>query len=355
MSNTFNNTVRLRTLITAAGLAMGLLFSAAPHADVSQPVSRYQVGEVLVKGSALRDAFMAARVLHGSTDAHGFTDNTVLDEVTDAGTYGAFDSVVRLRGHNVQDHIYSFQDRNRYEGSNVLKTMGGFMSRPVHSGTGKILFRTGMDIGDVEVASPGLVDQNIGLFIRDQRSGNNNAAITLAQSTGHTLYSSGAAPSYHKSNIVFGAGSGTVTPADASQLEGVRDLNEAEVAVASRLRALVKASRPKHGGPIYIGPLAQDVIAAFKAEGLSADDYSVVNREGQGLGVRLDQLLAFISAQPVVEGSAPKYYWLVLMCFVALAAIVIVLLNGKIRKKGAKISRMEKEIAYIKDLIGKTA
>jgi len=346
-----SNTFKSHKLIAVAGLAMGLLFSASPNADVSQPVSRYQVGEVLVKGSAMRDAFMAARVLRGSTDAHGFTDNTVLDEVTDAGTYGAFDSVVRLRGHNVQDHIYSFQDRNRYEGSNVLKTMGGFMSRPVHSGTGKVLFRTGMDIGDVEVASPGLVDQNIGLFIRDQRSGNNNAAITLAQSTGHTLYSSGAAPSYHKSNIVFGSGSGTITPADASQLKDVRDLNEAEIAVASRLRTLVKASRPKHGGPIYIGPLAQDVIAAFKAEGLNADDYSVVNREGQGLGVRLDQLMAFIAVQPVVEGEAPKYYWIILACLIALVIVAFIAFNGRIRRKGEKISRLEKEIAYIKECI----
>ena len=351
MSNPFKTTARLRTLIAVASLAMGLLFSAAPFADVSQPVSRYQVGEVLVKGSALHDAFMVARVMRGGTDAHGFTDNTALTEVTDAGTYGAFDSVVRLRGDNEQDHLYSFQDRNRYEGSNILKTMGGFMSRPVHSGTGKILFRTGMDIGDVEVARPGLVDQNIGLFIRDQRSGNNNAAITLAQSTGHTLYSSGAAPSYHRSNIVFGVGSGSVTPADASQLKEVRDLTGAEIAVASRLRTLIKASRPKQGGPISIGVIAQDVIAAFKAEGLKADDYSVVNREGQGLGVRSDQVLAFIATQPVVEGSAPKYYWLVLACVIALAMISIIVMSGKIRRKGEKISRLEKDISYIRGLI----
>lgn len=279
-------------------LAIGLIFSAASAAETSQaPLKRFQVGEVLITGTALRDAFMVARVVRGLTDNHAYADRTVLDGVTDAGTYGAFDSTVELRGSNEQNHLFSFQDRAKYSGSNALLDMGGLLSRPVHAGTGEIKFRTGVDIRDIQVTKGGKVGHNIGIYIRDQKVGSDNSALTITQSTGRTINSTGSAPSYHRSNIVFGSGSGPVIASDSAQAIDVRDLSSSERAVAARLRPLIKASRLKGegaSGKIHVGISARDVAEAFKAEGLNAYDYAILNMEGSSLGVRYDELLAFV-------------------------------------------------------------
>lgn len=294
MINHSRSSARLRALITAVSIAAGLLFSTAPLADVTQPITRFQVGEILVTGPALRDAFMVSRLVTGLTDNHAYADKTILDGVTDYGGYGSFDSTVELRGSNKQNHLFTFQDRAKYSGSNALQNMSGFLSRSVHSGKGEIQFRAAIDIDDIQVTNGGKVGQNIGIYIRDLRSGNNNASITLAQSKGHTLYSSGMAPSYHRSNIVFGTGSGPVVGADVNQSQDIRNLSSAERAVAARLKLLIKASRSIGGGKIHIGIMAQDVIAAFKAEGLNAEDYAIINHDEQVIGVRNDELLAFV-------------------------------------------------------------
>lgn len=233
-------------------------------------------------------------MVRGLTDNHGYSDKTVIDEVTDYGGYGSFDSTVELRGNNQQNHLFTFQDRAKYSGSNALLNMAGFLSRTVHAGTGEVRFRAAVDIADIQITNGGKVGQNIGLYIRDLRAGSNNSAITLAQSTGHSIYSSGAAPSYHRSNMVFGVGNGPVMLEDQRQVDAPRDLSEAERFVAKQLKGMIKASRSKTTGKIGLGIPLADIRSAFAAQGLNADDYSIVEKTAQGPGVRYEQLLAFV-------------------------------------------------------------
>jgi hypothetical protein len=43
-----------------------------------------------------------------------------------------------------------------------------------------------------------------------------------------------------------------------------------------------------------VGIIAQDVIAAFDAEGLDVGGYGIIDDSGDRLGVRYDQVFAFI-------------------------------------------------------------
>lgn len=278
----------------AATLAIALAVSVSAWGDEPITAPRVLVGNKPITGHSLKDGVVVSRSMIGATDAHAFTDKTVMDKVTDAGTYGAFDSVVELRGDNRQNHIYSFQDRVNYAGSNVLESAGGFLSRPVHSGTGKILLRTAVDIADVYVTGGGTVDKNVGIYIRNLASGKTNTALVMSQSSGYGLYSSGAAPSYHRSDILFGVGSGPVLLDNPAQAETPRDLSEAERSVAKQLKGMIKASRSKTSGKIGVGIPVADIRLAFAAQGLNADDYSIVEKTAQGPGVRYEQLLAFV-------------------------------------------------------------
>ncbi|NWC76742.1 hypothetical protein HX823_21910 [Pseudomonas sp. P7759] len=95
--------------------------------------------------------------------------------------------------------------------------------------------------------------------------------------------------------LFFGPGTGPVISADSTQAKDVRDLSRKELKVAAKLKTLIKASKQKGGdGKIHVGVMAQDVIEAFKSEGLDTNDYAIVGTEGGVLGVRYDELLAFV-------------------------------------------------------------
>jgi len=277
-----------------AALAIALAVSLPALGDASISAERVTVGNKPVSGHTLNDGFVVSRSMIKGSDAHGFSDLTVMDKIKDAGTYGAFDSVVQLFGSNRHNHIYSFQDRVRYAGSGVLENTGGFISRPVHSGTGKILMRTAVDLGDVEVKGAGSVEQNVGIYIRNLAAGNMNTAIVMAQSSGYGIYSSGVAPSYHRSDLLFGTGSGPVLLDDPRKSEAPRDLSQAEHAVAKQLKGMIKASRNKDSGKTHVGIQAAEIQAAFKANGLDVEQYAILERTPQGLGVRYEELLAFV-------------------------------------------------------------
>lgn len=282
----------MKKIATSIAIALAVSMSAWGDEPITAP--RILVGNNPVTGHSIKDGVVVSRSMLGATDAHAFTDKTIMDKVTDAGTYGAFDSVVELRGANRQNHIYSFQDRINYAGTNVLESTGGFLSRPVHSGTGEILIRTAVDIADVSVTGGGTVDKNVGIFIRNLASGKTNTALVMSQSRGYGLYSSGVAPSYHRSDMLFGVGSGPVLLDNPAQSDTPRDLSEAERSVAKQLKGMIKASRSKTTGKIGVGIPIADIRSAFAAQGLNADDYSIVEKTAQGPGVRYEQLLAFV-------------------------------------------------------------
>lgn len=119
------------------------------------------------------------------------------------------------------------------------------------------------------------------------------------------------------------AGTGTINTSDGREKQDVRELHEAEKAVAKRLKGLIRAFKftdavrqKGSGARIHFGVIAQDVKAAFEAEGLVAEQYAMLCYDewdeqsevidddgnvvveyrpaGNRYGIRYDELLAFI-------------------------------------------------------------
>ena len=108
-----------------------------------------------------------------------------------------------------------------------------------------------------------------------------------------------------KWSVVYAA-TGTINTSDANEKQDVAELSLAEKRVAAKLKTLIKKFRYKTAvkqkgvnARIHVGVLAQDVQAAFAAEGLNAADYGVFCSDtfADGhvrLGVRYDELFAFV-------------------------------------------------------------
>ena len=106
------------------------------------------------------------------------------------------------------------------------------------------------------------------------------------------------------------AGTGTINTSDANLKEQVADLDAAELAVAQRIKSLIKKFKFKNAvqkkgddARIHVGVMAHDVKAAFEAEGLDAHAYGMFcentetdenGTEITRLGVRYSELLAFV-------------------------------------------------------------
>lgn len=166
----------------------------------------FVAGTKPITGSTVRDAYVVARDIGPLSDCHGFADRTVLDNITDYGGYGSFDCTVSVRGSAALDHAFSFQDRTGYEGSGTLGNMSGLISRPTHSGSGRVLSRVAVDIASIDVTGGGSVNSQIGLWVRDLTAGGTGSvAINMAQTLGYSIYSSGVAPSFHRGNLGLGA------------------------------------------------------------------------------------------------------------------------------------------------------
>lgn len=105
---------------------------------------------------------------------------------------------------------------------------------------------------------------------------------------------------------------GTINTSDGTEKQQVRELSESEQRVAQRVKKLIRAFKwndavaaKGDGARIHVGVIAQDVQAAFAAEGLDASQYGLfcsdtwTTLDGTSqtrLGVRYDELLAFVIA-----------------------------------------------------------
>jgi hypothetical protein len=115
------------------------------------------------------------------------------------------------------------------------------------------------------------------------------------------------------------AANGTINTSDERQKQDIRDLSAAETAVAIRLKSLVKAFRYKDAvalkgdaARVHVGVIAQEVKAAFEAEGLDGFEYgilcydqwgqkldeekNVLIEAGDSFGIRYSELAMFIIA-----------------------------------------------------------
>ena len=161
-------------------------------------------GTEQLSGAALRDSYVVGRNLNGLTDCHAFADRTIIDGVTDAGTYGTFDATTELYGAHTQNHVYAFQDRVRYRGIGTLQNSIGFYSSTLHSAAGTVDNRFGMMIDEMAKTGGGTITNQIGILINPLTTGANNVAINAAQTVGWTLYAAGGAKSYHGGQFGIG-------------------------------------------------------------------------------------------------------------------------------------------------------
>ena len=83
-------------------------------------------------------------------------------------------------------------------------------------------------------------------------------------------------------SVVY-AGSGTINTSDERQKQQIRELSDAERAVAIRVKGLLRAfkfndavEKKGDGARIHFGVIAQDMKAAFEAEGLDGFKYAVL-------------------------------------------------------------------------------
>lgn len=83
-------------------------------------------------------------------------------------------------------------------------------------------------------------------------------------------------------SVVY-AGTGTINTSDAREKQQIRDLSEAERAVAVKLKGLMRAfkfndavAKKGDGARIHFGVIAQEVKAAFESEGLVAENYAIL-------------------------------------------------------------------------------
>jgi hypothetical protein len=147
-----------------------------------------------------------------------------------------------------------------------------------------------------------------------------NNIIALQSSAGNGVFVNGSGASFTPSSdnsMLLGssgfrwttvyATTGTINTSDANQKTEIADLSAAELAVARRIKGLFKTFKFKDavaakgdGARIHVGVIAQDVQAAFAAEGLDANRYGLFcSDEVDGvtvLGVRYEELLAFVIA-----------------------------------------------------------
>lgn len=106
-------------------------------------------------------------------------------------------------------------------------------------------------------------------------------------------------------NTVYAA-TGTINTSDRNEKQDIEGLSDAEVRVATALKGLIRKFRIKdavavkgNAARIHFGVIAQDVEAAFLAEGLDPFRYGVLCRDAMTngsfrYGVRYEELLAFI-------------------------------------------------------------
>lgn len=109
----------------------------------------------------------------------------------------------------------------------------------------------------------------------------------------------------NRTSVIYSA-TGTINTSDANEKTEIVDFSEAEKRVALRLKSKMKRFKFKdatvkkgENARYHFGAIAQEVKAAFEAEGLIAEEYGVfcsdtLENGSVRLGVRYDELFSFI-------------------------------------------------------------
>lgn len=205
------NAVDKRGDVMSGGLRISTTYGNLIVGD--QPVG--VAGATWPSPDSLRDAInVARRIDNAPTNCHAFADKTVINQASDYGGYGAFDSTLIITGGHAQNHAYSFQDRINYAGSGSLQNMQGFYSSPSHNGTGTILDRRGVYINDVLLGSTGIVGEQSGVYIEHLKAAQGaNVAINVRQMDGYGYYAPNLGKMFQNGAAGFGIDPSQLTTA----------------------------------------------------------------------------------------------------------------------------------------------
>lgn len=228
-------------------------------------------------------------------DVAGPAGTVAINMASHRASVGYADIAIKFRTNN--RHLY-FR-----EGAKIRSTLTRFMNEAgaagisVEAAPGSnpyIHLKTGVtgapDGGSPETAAQFDVNET-----RLQITGNNSREIHL--NTGGQVYVANSArfapattsdgtqalgAANRRWSTVY-ASTGAINTSDERAKTDIRDISEREQAVALRIKGLLKAYRFKDavaakgdGARIHFGVIAQEVIAAFAAEGLDAHDYALL-------------------------------------------------------------------------------
>ena len=195
-------------------------------------------------------------------------------------------------------------------GSHIVQNVGGNIVLTANTGSALVVGDTAGTITGtltklVRIKSGGF---SVGNSRYDTLNGtiyiNRTAGIGIEPGTDNTDTLGSAALRW---SVVYAA-TGTINTSDGNSKQQIRDLSDAEKSVAKRLKLLIRAFKfndavavKGDAARIHIGVIAQDVKAAFEAEGLDANKYGlfcsdVLEDGSERLGVRYEELLAFVIA-----------------------------------------------------------
>jgi hypothetical protein len=196
-------------------------------------------------------------------------------------------------------------------GDNTAKT--GWMQYAIRDGSGGLLAPASLVWSQLEQGATAVESEVFRL--------NSDGAVTPGTDDLQTLGSAS-----NRWSDVY-AGNGTIITSDAREKQQGRSLSEAEKAVATKVKSLIKAfkfnsavDKKGENARIHFGVYAQELVDVFESEGLDAEKYSlfcydewfeidgkvaVADENGEypdgaikkdRYGVRYDQLMAFIIA-----------------------------------------------------------
>lgn len=205
---------KVREIVSRAGYVTADAFNAAKVGKVSIDAFKrvrapsFIAGDEELFGDTLRDSFVDGRNLNGGTNCHSFASRIIIADVTDIGTFGAYDFTGELLGGHNQNHVYGYQDRfrNNQSAGGVLQNSAGFISQTSHAGGGTILDRIAYLADPMVVTGSGTILAQRGFVANHMGSALSNVGFWCGQTsaTGWAFYAPNGGKSYHAGQFGIG-------------------------------------------------------------------------------------------------------------------------------------------------------
>jgi hypothetical protein len=185
-----NGSIRL-----TGGLNMGTSTSALPGQINLDDSGVVTIGTAQNLSGA---AFINARVLTGTSNAHGFDDTSVFER-TGGAAYASFNAQANFVGTNNYTHYVAFQADGQFSTTGTITNYIGLSFLPVMT-NGTLINSYGAYISDGELSGGAAIGTQYGIFVQNLAAGSNNYAI----------YAAGSTPSY------FGGATTFASPVNSS-------------------------------------------------------------------------------------------------------------------------------------------